>query len=276
VRYDTLTFDKLFSNTAFIADMREMLGTLREAYGCHVDLEFTANFLDDGTYKINLVQCRPLHIEESTSVVEPVPVVNSEDLIMEMHSGIIGQSRTLSIDRIIYVEPSAYGHLPERDRYAIARLIGKLTHLEEQERPITIKLIGPGRWGTSTTSLGVPVTFAEINTISVLCEMDTMHEGLIPDLSLGTHFFNDLVETNMLYMGFFGTRPGNRINREFLGQSPNRLEDLLCDASAWSQVVRVIDGQTIQRIVLSADSMKQNAAVYIERVDGPKNQVPSG
>lgn len=262
MRCYVLTFDKLFSNTSFIADMREMLNTLREAYGCHVDIEFTTNFLSDGTYKINLVQCRPLQVEESISVVEPIPAVNKEALIMEAHGGIIGQSRTLFIDRLIYVEPSTYGHLPESDRYAVARLIGKLTHLEEPGKPKTVMLIGPGRWGTSTTSLGVPVSFAEINGVSVLCEMDTMHEGLIPDLSLGTHFFNDLVEMNMLYIGFFSTNPRNVINREFLRQSPNRLEDLLSNTSALSQAVRVIDIQGGQRIVLSADTMKQNAFVY--------------
>jgi len=264
MRHYVLTFDKLFSNTAFIDDMREMLSTLREAYGCHVDVEFTTNFLSDGTYKINLVQCRPLQIEENISIDEPVPAANMEYLIMETHGGIIGQSRTLFIDRLIYVEPSVYGHLPESDRYAVARLIGKLSHLEEPGMPKTIMLIGPGRWGTSTASLGVPVSFAEINKVSVLCEMDTMHEGLIPDLSLGTHFFNDLVEMNMLYMGFFSTNPRNVINREFLRQSPNRLEDLLPNASALSQAVRVIDIRGKQRMVLSADTMKQDAFVYVE------------
>ena len=267
MRHYVLTFDKLFSNTAFIDDMREMLSTLREAYGCHVDVEFTTNFLSDGTYKINLVQCRPLQIEENVSIDEPIPDVNREDLIMEVHGGVIGQSRTLFIDRLIYVEPSVYGHLSESDRYAVARLIGKLTHLEEPEKPKTIMLIGPGRWGTSTPSLGVPVTFTEINRVSVLCEMDTMHEGLIPDLSLGTHFFNDLVEMNMLYMGFFSTNPKNAINGEFLRQSPNRLEDLLSNASALSQAVRVIDVQGRQRMVLNADTMKQDALVYIEEIN---------
>jgi pyruvate,water dikinase len=264
MRHYVLTFDKLLSNTSFVNDMREMLSALREAYGCHVDVEFTANFLSDGTYKINLVQCRPLQIEENISIDEPAPAVNGEDMIMEVHGGIIGQSRNLFIDRLIYVEPSVYGHLPESDRYAVARLIGKLTHLEEAGKPKTIMLIGPGRWGTSTPSLGVPVSFAEINTVSVLCEMDSMHESLIPDLSLGTHFFNDLVEMNMLYMGFFGTNPRNSINREFLSQSQNRLEDLLPNASALSQAVRVIDIGAGRRMVLSADTMNQNAFVYVE------------
>jgi hypothetical protein len=52
-------------------------------------------------------------------------------------------------------------------------------------------LLGPGRWGTASPDLGVPVQFAEINHVSVLCEIVTMRENLIPDVSLGTHFVPD-------------------------------------------------------------------------------------
>ena len=66
-----------------------------------------------------------------------------------------------------------------------------------------IMLIGPGRWGTTMPELGIPVSFNEIRNTTVLCELVMMHEGLVPDLSLGTHFFNDLVEMDILYMAFF-------------------------------------------------------------------------
>jgi len=192
-----------------------------------------------------------------------MPAIKKQNLILETHGGIIGQSRTISIDRLIYVDPAAYGHLPDKDRYTIARLIGKLTHLKGPETPETIMLFGPGRWGTTTPSLGVPVSFAEISTISVLCEIDIMHEALVPDLSLGTHFFNDLVEMNILYLGIFSANKGNVINHDFLSQAPNRLTSLLPEASVWAHVVRVIDIQDQLRMVLNADTIRQNAAVYI-------------
>jgi len=260
-----LTFDKIFSSTAFIQDMREMLDTLKKAYGCHVDIEFTANFLSDSNYKINLVQCRPIQIEKGVSIDISIPSIEKESLILQTQSGIIGRSKTLSIDRLIFVEPSTYGNLTESDRYTIARLIGKLTHLEENGKTKTIMLLGPGRWGTSTPSLGVPVSFAEINTVSVLCEIDTMREGLVADLSLGTHFFGDLVEMDMLYIGFFSNKKGNVLNKEFLSQSKNRLEEVLPHASKWSQVIRVIEASDKRKFLLSADVMKQRAVVYIDK-----------
>jgi len=260
-----LTFDKIFSRTTFIQDMREILETLKKAYGSHVDIEFTANFLSDNTYKINLVQCRPLQIEKGASIDLSIPSIEKENLILQTQSGIIGQSKILSIDRLIFVEPSAYGNLTERDRYSIARSIGKLTHLEDNGKTKSIMLLGPGRWGTSTPSLGVPVSFAEINTVSVLCEIDTLREGLVADLSLGTHFFGDLVEMDMLYIGFFSNKKGNVLNKEFLSQSKNRLQEVLPQASAWSQVIRVIEASDKRKFLLSADVMKQRAVVYIDK-----------
>jgi hypothetical protein len=262
-----LTFSKVFSKTAFIEDMREMLKILKQAYDCHVDIEFTTNFLSDGTYRINLLQCRPLQIGEKVSSIEsPIPSIGKENLILEAQSGIIGQSKTLSIDRLIYVDPFAYGDLDDRDRYTIARLIGKLTHMEENGETKTIMLLGPGRWGTSTPSLGVPVSFAEINTVSVLCEIDTMHEGLVADLSLGTHFFGDLVEMDMLYIGFFSRKKGNVLNKDFLSKSKNQLQKVLPQASTWSQVIRVVETSDEQKFLLGADVMKQRAVVYIDTV----------
>jgi pyruvate,water dikinase len=79
-------------------------------------------------------------------------------------------------------------------------------------------LIGPGRWGTTSPELGVPVRFAEINNAAVLCELVVMREGLVPDVSLGTHFFSDLVETDILYLAVFPQRQDNRLNEKFFEQ----------------------------------------------------------
>ncbi len=265
VVYTTLTFDWVFSETSFVQDMREMLRTLRKVYGCHVDIEFTANFAADNTYRINLLQCRPFRVRCESAEAGAIPDVAAEDLVLKAHGGIIGTSRALSIDRIIYVVPRVYGHLPERDRHAVARLIGRITRLGEPRGARSVMLVGPGRWGTRMASLGVPVSFSEINTVAVVCELGTMHEGLTPDLSLGTHYFNDMVEMDMLYIAFYPGTPPNVLNENLLMQLPNRLCDLVPDASAMSEVVRVIhagDSGDPGRICLNADSMKQIAVLY--------------
>ena len=134
-------------------------------------------------------------------------------------------------------------------------------------------LIGPGRWGTSTPSLGVPVSFAEIAGASVLCEVNIMHDSLVPDLSLGTHFFNEMVEMNILYIAYFAERSDNRLDRKFFEETSNRLKDLLPEAGAWQHVVRVLDSADAGRLkmlCLYADSVGQTAELMSIPIPGGK------
>ena len=55
-----------------------------------------------------------------------------------------------------------------RERAEVARLIGRLNKRLGDRRELPTLLMGPGRWGTSTPSLGVPVTFAELSNITAL------------------------------------------------------------------------------------------------------------
>lgn len=64
-------------------------------------------------------------------------------------------------------------------------------------------LIGPGRWGVTTPSLGVPVIFSEICNMAVICEVASTDAGFMPELSYGSHFFQDLVETGIFYVAMF-------------------------------------------------------------------------
>jgi pyruvate, water dikinase len=163
------------------------------------------------------------------------------------------------------VVPSVYSQMSMSHRYSVARTIGRLTHLESPGKPRTIMLVGPGRWGTSMPSLGVPVSFAEINTASVICELTVMHEGLIPDVSLGTHFFNDLVEMDMLYLAVSPGREGHALNELFVKQQPNELARLLPAAADLAPALLVLDSGALLNggaIQLNVDSMKQRGVCY--------------
>ena len=262
-----LTLDPLLADTPFAADMRELMGHLQTAYAYPVDIEFTANFLPDKRYRINLVQCRPFQVKvrgEGSRVKFPTRI-EPQHLVLASAGPIVGQSLSTKIDRLIYISPAVYGQMPLTQRYSVARTIGRLTHLENEARPKTIMLVGPGRWGTSMPSLGVPVSFAEINTVSVLCEVALMHAGLVPDVSLGTHFFNDLVEMDMLYLAVAPEKEGHVLNDAFFQNAPNRLVELLPSAEEWVAAIRVIDAPAPGTTVfLNVDSMKQKAVCYVE------------
>jgi hypothetical protein len=260
-----VTFDNLFNETPFATDLREMLAVLHAAYEYPVDVEFTANFDDEHQYRINLLQCRPFQANidvETKSIERPVHVAD-DDCLFRSTGPIIGPNSALAIERLIFVDPEAYSSLPEQKKHQLARVIGELNKLHRRE-DMDVMLIGPGRWGTSSPSLGIPIRFSDICNTAVICELGIMHQGLIPDVSLGSHFFNDLVELDMLYVAVTPKCQGHSFNYERIRSLPNNLPTLLPDAAEWREVIRVHDAKSTQcPIQLNADSMEQEAILYV-------------
>ena len=129
-------------------------------------------------------------------------------------------------------------------------------------------LVGPGRWGTTSPSLGVPVRFPEIDRVSAVCELVTMSEHVAPDVSLGTHFFNDLIEWEMLYFALFPGRHDDRVNMEMLEAAPDTLPDLIPDAGRAGEAVRVIDttvrGNAEGGLALQGDVLRVENSLVVE------------
>jgi len=264
-----LTFGRLLAHTDFVRDMREILATLHEAYQCPVDVEFTTNFFVAGHYSINLVQCRPLPIHGAETAKLPKPRVEPADRVIEAHGAVIGHSRLTPVERFIYVVPSRYAELSERDRYAVASLIGKVNGSVPAGRSQTTVLLGPGRWGTRTPWLGVPVAFYDINRVSVLCEIVAMRENLVPDASLGTHFLNELIEMDILYLALYPQQANNYLDTRFFEESPSKLLELVPEATRWQDAVRVIDTADLvgqgESILLAANALEQEVVCYRDR-----------
>lgn len=263
-----LTFDGLLGKTDFVTDMRRMLSTLEEAYKYPVDIEFTANFFEEDRYLINLVQCRPLPVQGDESKQLPDLDLDREDAVIRARGAVIGQTRVVDVGQFVYVVPSEYSKLNMQDRYAVARMVGRVNHAYSPEKGRALVLLGPGRWGTRSPSLGVPVSFTEINRVAVLCEIVTMREGLIPDASLGTHFLNELVEMDILYLALFPQQEGNYLGAGFLEQAPNRLCEVVEDAERWQDIVRVVRAEDVaapgEAIVFAADAQAQRVACFRE------------
>ena len=261
--FPCVTFDRLLTDTPVAADLRRMLALLEEAYEHPVDIEFTLNFLSDGTYRIHLLQCRTFQVRRETSTIAAA-YSGPHAAVLAAHGAVIGVSREQRLSRIIYVVQDAYARLGESERYAVARLIGRLNARHPKDDR-GLMLIGPGRWGTSSPSLGIPISFTEISRASVICEVVAMHERLIPDVSLGTHFFNDLVEHDMLYLAYFPRKTGNSLDAEWLRNTRSRLLEFEPEAAALDSVVRVIDCLNgAGNLWLRADATAQSALVFRE------------
>jgi len=241
-----LTFDTLLTETEFVADMRQLLKSLETAYERPVDVEFAVNFLDAKTYRINLLQCRPLQVQGTHNPNVPALNVAPEEALLMSKGAVVGHSRVTRLDWILFVHPERYGALPESARYAVARGIGEINRAIGK-RGGTALAVGPGRWGTHMASLGVPVSFSEINHVAALCEVAQMHAFLTPDISLGTHFFGELVEMNMIYFALFPDRPANRLDTARIERARDCLPELVPELSdSVRPVLRVVRADDIE------------------------------
>ena len=252
-----LTFKKLLSNTGFTGIMQKMLKTLENYYQSPVDIEFTVNFTDEDTFKINLVQCRPLQTKGIKASVQLPEDIESEKILFASQGHTMGGGISQQIKRIIYVDPQAYVEAPIPQKYSVARLIGKLNRQVVNREITPTILVGPGRWGTTTPSLGVPVNFAEINEISVLVEVAYEGGNLMPELSFGTHFFHDLVESDIFYVALFPQKERVIFNKAKLTEMPNLLTDTFPEERKHEDIVKVYEvGSSQLQIMCDVVSQK--------------------
>ncbi|CAM5414327.1 PEP/pyruvate-binding domain-containing protein [Thauera mechernichensis] len=251
-----LTFDGLIARTPFVADLRALLATLHAAYAHPVETEFALNVLADGSYRVNLLQCRPMQVRSVEGVADAEPPAEAEQLVCA-RGAVIGPSRVIQPDWVIHVRPAAFGVLNQSQRLAVTRVIGRLNGLAAGR---CVLMLGPGRWGSRDPFLGIPVLFSEINHVAALCEIVAMHDNLIPDVSLGTHFLNELIEGDLLYFALFPKLEGNMLDEARLLDRPNALPQLLPDDAGWADVIHV--GQWAHgSLLLYADALKQRVAV---------------
>ncbi len=260
-----LTFDGLLTRTDFVTDFQQLLQTLERVYGKPVDIEFAANFLPDGeSYQINLLQCRPLQVQGTNNPAVPQVECPVEGILLAAQGAVVGHSRVERLDWLVLVVPEIYGSMSESDRHGLARAAGAVNRALGMGGSSALA-IGPGRWGTHMASLGVPVRFSEISHMSAICELMMMHEFLTPDVSLGTHFFGELVEMNILYFALFPGREGNRLNLDALMQASNRLAELAPEVAGFSDALRVVraDDLNPDGVWLVADGLERQVTVNL-------------
>jgi len=257
-----VNFDDLLENTAIVEVMREMLQTLEEAYQYPVDTEFTINYNAFDNMKINLLQCRPLQTIKKESIHRNTMVL-PEHILFTSRKNFMGYGIPEAIRRIIYINNN-YIALTKQDKYQIARVVGILNHLLKDNEAGGFILMGPGRWGSSLTSLGIPVSFSEICNTGALIEIAVKEKGYIPELSYGTHFFQDLVETRIVYLALFPDEKEVTFNQEILERARNSLGDLLPEYEKFQNVLKVIDlAETDQALYIDLDLQLQQLRAYL-------------
>jgi pyruvate,water dikinase len=246
--------------------MGEMLARLEKAYGHPLDTEFTAAIADDGSVRINLLQCRPMRVPSlSDPVVVPAQIPRGRILFRSgrtINGGVIP-----GIRYVLYIDPKRYADIDSEEiKKSTGRLVGQINNhpgIAEGK----IMMMGPGRWGSSNIDLGVNVSYADISNTSVLVEIAREEAGHVPEVSYGTHFFLDLVEARIVYLPVYPNDPLSDFNDEVFARLPNILGDLLPGRDKFLDLVRLFDlpvatGGRYAKVV--ADPQSQKAICFLE------------
>ena len=212
----------LVKNQEFIDDMKLILNTLETAYDYPVDIEYTVNVGENKSFNINLLQCRPLQVSTNNESIE---MPEGEDVFFHIMEASMGMSRKVEIDTICYVNPHMYYEYPYAQKSSISRIISDVNaYLKDNDK--TAILIVPGRIGTSSPELGIPVVFADISHFNAIIEESYSEIGYMPELSFGSHMFQDLVEAEIYYGALFENEKRLEFNKDMLFDRPNILKDI--------------------------------------------------
>ncbi|MCD6585987.1 MAG: PEP/pyruvate-binding domain-containing protein [Desulfobacteraceae bacterium] len=262
-----LTFDPFLSSTSFIDVMRSMLSRLEKKYRHPVDIEFTVNFNQANDIQINLLQCRPFQTI-GMGGRRPLPEsIRDQDIVIHMNGHFMGGNIAQPISMVILVDSEPYTRLSLSEKYSVAHLIGKLNRtIADREKNPTL-LLGPGRWGTHTPAMGVSVKFSEINHIAAMAEISYRDGNLIPDLSFGTHFFHDLIETRIFYMAIYSEQSEVIFNRQWFIDQPNLLEALSPVDGHLAHVVKVADTREAG-LIIHSDVASQQVMCFLSQEKG--------
>jgi hypothetical protein len=240
-----VTFNGVITESSCIKQISTMLKTLKAKMGLPVDIEFAYN----GQY-LYLLQCRP-QSSGGDSLPPPIPKdLPNKDIIFSAFKH-IANGVISNISHIVYIDAEEYHRLNDiEDLKNVGRVVGMLNSILPKHQFI---LIGPGRWGSrGDIKLGVPVGYADICNTAALVEVSSKKNGYFPELSFGTHFFQDLVEAKIQYIPIYPEDEGVIFNWNFLYKTRNILSETFPEYTKLEDVIKVInvpesiDGKTLK------------------------------
>lgn len=266
-----VTFEGLISDSPFIPQVNGMLKLLETSLGTPVDIEFAHDGKD-----FYLLQCRSQSYSED-SAPAPIPKDTPKERMVFSANRYISNGRVPDITHIVYVDPTSYSELSERSELlAVGRAVGRLNQRLPKRQ---FMLMGPGRWGSrGDVKLGVNVTYSDINNTAVLVEIARKRGNYTPDLSFGTHFFQDLVEAGIRYLPLYPDDENIVFNERFLLESNNVLPEILPEYASLAETIHLIDipavtNGMILRVLMNAEL---NEAVGFLTLPDSAAALPSG
>lgn len=261
-RYQDVWFascQKLLEKEAFTSLMQKILKALERIYGSAVDIEYAVNLDDEGDFVVNLLQCRPLYLGNKGVNVD-LNSLSLKETFFDIRDSSMGSSAKRKIDVIVQIDPVLYYEYPYNQKYDVAKAI-EVVNQYYRESGKNLLLMTPGRIGTSSPELGVPVTFRCISNFSAVCEVSDNRAGYMPELSYGSHMFQDLVEAEIIYGAIFNNARTIKYEPELFHKVPNLFEQICPGYLELKQMIQVLE---VEDVYYWLDAVSNHAICGIE------------
>ncbi len=264
-----LTMDDLLRRTPFAERMRQILHLLERQYHSPVDMEFTVQIIEPLSAHpdviISILQCRPQsYLQDEPETLLPA-TLDPKDIVFSTHY-MVPNGEVRGIRYVLFVQPEEYFALPTAAaRAELGRAIGQLNAALAGKPYICV---GPGRWGTSNADLGIHINYGDIYNTRALVELAGPGIGTEPEPSLGTHFFQDLIEAQIYPLAIYLDRADTVFERKFFYDTPNCLEQFIPADEQLRACLRLIDVESFragQRLSLVMDDGESQAVAYLEK-----------
>ena len=220
-----------------------------EAMRRPVEIEFACNINADRTADFYLLQIRPI-VDSKQELLEDITAVTDEKCLIRSHNS-LGHGTSEEITDVLYVKYD--DTFSAADNVKIAEEIGRINQKFVDEGRNYV-LIGPGRWGSSDSWLGVPVKWPDISAARIIVEVALKNYRVDP--SQGTHFFQNMTSFGVGYFTVDTNLPGEGgiIHKEMLDVMP------AVEETAWVRHVRfdrplriLMDGMKQEGVVMTAE-----------------------
>ena len=219
-----------------------------EAMRRPVEIEFACNINADRTADFYLLQIRPI-VDSKQELLEDITEIADENCLIRSHNS-LGHGTSEEITDVLYVKYD--DTFSAADNVKIAEEIGRINQKFVDEGRNYV-LIGPGRWGSSDSWLGVPVKWPDISAARIIVEVALKNYRVDP--SQGTHFFQNMTSFGVGYFTVDTNLPGEGgiIHKEMLDVMP------AVEETAWVRHVRfdrplriLMDGMKQEGVVMTA------------------------
>ena len=220
-----------------------------EAMRRPVEIEFACNINADRTADFYLLQIRPI-VDSKQELLEDITAVTDEECLIRSHNS-LGHGTSEEITDVLYVKYD--DTFSAADNVKIAEEIGRINQKFVDEGRNYV-LIGPGRWGSSDSWLGVPVKWPDISAARIIVEVALKNYRVDP--SQGTHFFQNMTSFGVGYFTVDTNLPGEGgiMRKEMLDVMP------AVEETAWVRHVRfdrplriMMDGMKQEGVVMTAE-----------------------